>query len=111
MRQLLIGLSIAAAIFAFDGASAQSEPSAKPKLQAPSLDQAMADYRRKLKDYEAARAKFEAVAEPYWTQVEEPLVTGQMSFGAVMSEQAVVTIEATRAMAIKRRRRIIGVFS
>lgn len=71
MRQLRIGLSITAAIFAFHGASAQSGPSAKPKLQAPSLDQAMADYRRKLKDYEAARAKFEAVAEPYWAQVEE----------------------------------------
>jgi hypothetical protein len=42
--------------------------------------------------------------------VEEPLVTGQtVFFGAVMSEQAAVTIEATRAMAIKRRRRIIGV--
>lgn len=71
MRQLRIGLSIAAAIFAFHGANAQSGPSAKPKLQAPSPDQAMADYRRKLKDYETARAKFEAVAEPYWGQVEE----------------------------------------
>lgn len=71
MRQLRIGLSIAAAIFAFHGANAQSGPSAKPKLQAPSPDQAMADYRRKLKDYETARAKFEAVAEPYWAQVEE----------------------------------------
>jgi hypothetical protein len=30
-------------------------------------------------------------------------------FGAVMSEQAAVTIEATRATAIKRRRRIMGV--
>jgi hypothetical protein len=71
MRHLLIGLSIAATIFAFDGACAQNDPSAKPKLQAPSLDQAMADYRRKLKDYEAARARFEAVAAPYWEQVEE----------------------------------------
>nr|WP_086091405.1 hypothetical protein [Pseudorhodoplanes sinuspersici] len=31
----------------------------------------MAEYRRKLKDYEATRAKFEAVAGPYWEQVGE----------------------------------------
>lgn len=67
----LLGFSIAATIFAFDGSFAQNDKSAKPKLQAPSPDQAMADYRRKLKDYETARAKFEAVAEPYWAQVEE----------------------------------------
>ena len=71
MRHLLLGFFIAATILAFDGAVAQNDKSAKPKVQAPSLDQAMADYRRKLKDYEAARAKFEAVAEPYWEQVED----------------------------------------
>jgi hypothetical protein len=42
-------------------------------------------------------------------QVEDPLLIGQTFCGAVMSEQAVVTIEATRAMAIKRRRRIMVV--
>ena len=31
----------------------------------------MVEYRRKLKGYETARAKFEAVAEPYWSRVEE----------------------------------------
>lgn len=71
MRHWLLGLSIAATIFALDGVYAQSDKAAKPAAQAPSLDQAMADYRRKLKDYEAARAKFEAVAEPYWQRVED----------------------------------------
>ena len=41
-------------------------------------------------------------------QVEEPPVTGQMFFGAVVSEQAVRTTEAMMAVAT-RRRRIIGV--
>jgi hypothetical protein len=42
--------------------------------------------------------------------VEEPLVTGQTSFfGAVMSEQAARTTEATTVAAMSRRRRIIGV--
>jgi hypothetical protein len=44
-------------------------------------------------------------------QVEEPLVIGQVFFGAVMSEQAVKTKEAMIAVAMKRRRRIIGVIS
>ena len=44
-------------------------------------------------------------------QIEEPLVIGQEAsfFGAVMSEQAVSTTEATIAVAMSRRRRIIGV--
>jgi hypothetical protein len=42
-------------------------------------------------------------------QVEEPLDTGHAFFGAVMSEQAVRTKEAMMAVAMKRRRRIIGV--
>jgi hypothetical protein len=48
---------------------------------------------------------------PYFVQVEEPLTTGQESafFGAVMSEQAVRTTEATIAAKTKRRRRIIVV--
>jgi hypothetical protein len=47
----------------------------------------------------------------YWRQVDEPFVTGQTFFGAVMSEQAVKTKEAMMAVAMKRRRRIIGVIS
>jgi len=71
MRHWFLGFSLAATIFALDGAFAQNGTSTKPAAQAPSLDQTMADYRRKLKVYEAARAKFEAVAEPYWEQVEQ----------------------------------------
>jgi hypothetical protein len=44
-------------------------------------------------------------------QVEEPLVIGQVFFGPVMSEQAAKTNEAMMAVAMKRRRRIIGVIS
>jgi hypothetical protein len=39
--------------------------------------------------------------------VEEPLDTGQVFFGAVMSEQAARTNEAMIAVAMKRRRRIM----
>jgi len=70
MRHLLSGLSIAATIFAFDSAFAQDSKSLKPNVEMPSSDQAMAGYRRKLKEYEAARARFEAVAEPHWSKVE-----------------------------------------
>jgi hypothetical protein len=44
-------------------------------------------------------------------QVDEPLVTGHGAsfFGAVMSEQAVRTTDATIATAVKRLRRVIGV--
>jgi hypothetical protein len=43
-------------------------------------------------------------------QICEPLDIGQVSFfGAVMSEQAVSTTEAMIAVAISRRRRIMGV--
>ena len=45
----------------------------------------------------------------YLSQVEEPFVIGQSFFGAVMSEQAVTTIEAMMAVATSRRRRIMGV--
>jgi hypothetical protein len=43
--------------------------------------------------------------------VEEPLTTGQVTspLGAVMSEQAARTTEATIATAVKRLRRVIGV--
>ena len=33
--------------------------------------QAIAEYRRKLKEYQAARAAFEQEAEPYWTAIAE----------------------------------------
>ena len=44
-------------------------------------------------------------------QIEEPLDIGQVVsfFGAVMSEQAASTTEATIAVAMSRRRRIMGV--
>lgn len=44
-------------------------------------------------------------------QIEEPLDIGQVVsfFGAVISEQAVSTTEATIAVAMSRRRRIMGV--
>jgi hypothetical protein len=44
-------------------------------------------------------------------QTWDPLVIGQVPsfFGAVISEQAVRTTEATIAVAMSRRRRIIGV--
>jgi hypothetical protein len=44
-------------------------------------------------------------------QVEEPFITGHGAspFGAVISEQAVRTMEATMATAAKRLRRVIGV--
>ncbi len=71
MRHWLVGFSFAATIFALDGALAQNGKPARPIAQAPSLDRAMAEYRRKLKDYEAARARYEAVAGSYWTRLEE----------------------------------------
>ena len=33
--------------------------------------QAIAEYRRKLKEYQAARAAFDAEADPYWTAITE----------------------------------------
>jgi hypothetical protein len=44
-------------------------------------------------------------------QVDEPFITGHVTspFGAVMSEQAVRTTEATMATAAKRLRRVIEV--
>ena len=53
-------------------AQAQPVPGANAQTQPPpSPEEAMADYRRKVKEYTAARADFEAVAAPYWARVEE----------------------------------------
>lgn len=62
----LIGFSIAATVLSGEGGLAQTDPSVKP----PVSEQAIADYQRKLKDYEDARASFEAVAALYWSDVE-----------------------------------------
>lgn len=63
MRQLLLGVAIAACVV--PGALAQ-DTNAKP-----SPDKATADYQKKLKECTSARAKHEAVAVPYWTRVGE----------------------------------------
>jgi hypothetical protein len=63
MRHLLLGFAIAA--FSVHGAVAQEKPAK------PSPGPASADDQKKLKECAAARAKFNAVAGPYWSRIGE----------------------------------------
>ena len=63
MRNALMSLSWAVLVLTTGELSAQQSR--------PASEQAMADYRSKLKDYNAAQEKFEAVAGPYWTLIED----------------------------------------
>lgn len=69
--QVVCSLLCAAAILVLEcrshpGARAQPLPA-----QAQPSDAAIADYRKKLAEYEAARAAFETVAAPYWDSIAE----------------------------------------
>jgi hypothetical protein len=46
-------------------------PAATEAMAQAASPQAIAEYRRKLKEYEAARAAFEQQAEPYWSAIAE----------------------------------------
>lgn len=67
MRHLV--LAIAVSLISLHGASAQQKPEAKPAVQP--TPEAMAEYKKKLKECTEARAKHEAVAVPYWSRVGE----------------------------------------
>jgi hypothetical protein len=68
-RIALLGLCCASLLAVCgDGRAAPANPS--PATAKPVGEQAMADYRRKLAEYNAARQKFEAVAGPYWETVD-----------------------------------------
>jgi len=62
MRHLILGIAIAA--FSVQGALGQSKPADAPS-------QSVADFRKKMKECTAARARHEAVAVPYWSLVAE----------------------------------------
>ena len=67
---LALGLSLATPpVMAMD-ADALSPPTANAMAQAAS-PQAIAEYRRKLKEYQEARAAFEEEAGPYWASISE----------------------------------------
>jgi hypothetical protein len=68
MRHLVLGFALAA--FSVQGAAAQDNGTKRSNAKPPP-DKAMADYRAKLKECTAARAKHEAAAVPYWTRVGE----------------------------------------
>jgi len=67
MRALLLGLIVMVGLAAGEAGAQALKPAATP----PALEQAMRDYRRRLEEYERARAAFEAKAVPYWKQIEE----------------------------------------
>src|SRR6187431_3266081 len=46
-------------------------PASTEAMAQAASPQAIAEYRRKLKEYQAARAAFEQEAEPYWTAIAE----------------------------------------
>src|SRR5687767_2117566 len=46
-------------------------PASTEAMAQAASPQAIADYRRKLKEYEAARAAFEQDAQPYWAAIAE----------------------------------------
>ena len=46
-------------------------PAASEAMAQAASPQAIAEYRRKLKEYQAARAAFDAEAEPYWSSIAE----------------------------------------
>jgi hypothetical protein len=68
MRHWLLGVTIAACMV--PGALAQDK-NTKSSPARPLPDKAIADYEKKMKECTAARAKYEAVAGPYWTRVGE----------------------------------------
>ena len=67
MRALLLGLIVVIGLAAGEAGAQALKPAAAP----PTLEQAMRDYRRRLEEYERARAAFEVKAGPYWKQIEE----------------------------------------
>ncbi len=62
-------LTLVLSAFAVSPALAQTKPAAPP-LTGAALEQAMADYRAKMKLCTAAREKHEAVAVPYWERID-----------------------------------------
>jgi hypothetical protein len=64
--RILLHLSIAVAIVA---ASPVGHSPANAETGSASLAEAKADYQRKLSEYEAARQKYEVIAQPYWKSI------------------------------------------
>jgi hypothetical protein len=76
MRQPLIRLGLGIVALALPGATQAVATEPLPASTADAmaqgvLPQAIADYQRKLRDYQAARAEFEEVAGPYWASITE----------------------------------------
>lgn len=81
MRRTLFGAILLTAALA--AAPAGAERAALVVAQAsPAPERAMAEYRRKLKEYNSAREAYEALAAPYWSQIEEKRASRRAKFGA-----------------------------